>query len=531
MLSRFHSGTATAFFLAGAITSMLFAAAGAEVPAPVAISVTVAPTLGASNSGRLLVFAKRADPGAAPEKTVDTSPFDPTGTSVLGREVADLSPGHVASLDTDIDSFPAPFTTLPPGLYRFQAVLDRNHDYNYSGRVPGDLESTIVEATLPGPVPMLVLDHAVPASDPVAPRLARMSAEQRARFEAAEAAVKPIDFVSPALSAFSGRPVHVRGWIALPPGYESGHLRYPTVFAFGGFSSTLSTDRYEAAQMQLWMEDKTAAPMIWVWLDQSCPTGIHEFTDSVNNGPWGRALSSELIPSLEAQYRMDARPSGRFLFGHSSGGWTRVWLQVTYPRLFGGAWPSSPDPTDFHDFVNVDLYRADANLYRDAAGQPVPLFRYQGKVIATAQQFIRLEAVLGSGGQYGSFDWVFSPKGADGLPMPMFDRRSGKVDPAVAAYWTEHYDVASIIAHHWDRLRPDLDGKLHLIVGTEDSFYLDGSAHRLQAVLNGLGAKDQFRFVPGKSHFDILSRGDDQEGLDNDLSWEMYRAARPSQKN
>jgi len=95
------------------------------------------------------------------------------------------------------------------------------------------------------------------------------------------------------------------------------------------------------------MEEKKTPEMIWVMLLQASPTGTHEFADSANNGPWGKALTMELIPYLEKKYRMDARPNGRFLTGHSSGGWAAMWIQVSHPDFFGGTWPTAPDPGDF----------------------------------------------------------------------------------------------------------------------------------------------------------------------------------------
>src|SRR3546814_4636404 len=103
-------------------------------------------------------------------------------------------------------------------------------------------------------------------------------------------------------------------------------------------------------------------PMSWVILDQHIATGTHEFADSANNGPWGAALTTEAIPALEAKYRMDARPSGRFLNGHSSGGWSTLWLQVAYPKIFGGTWPTAPDASDFHDFTNINIDRKSTRL-------------------------------------------------------------------------------------------------------------------------------------------------------------------------
>ena len=512
--------------LAAATAALLLVAAAA---APVTIPVRLAPGVADHQSGRLLIFAKRVEPGAKPEESIDTSPFSPQSVAIAGREVEDLRTGGSIAVDGETGTFPTAFSALPAGTYRIQAVLDRNHDYNYGGRGEGDLVSDVVEVTLPGAIPAIELKTEIPAFD-IAAQVQNMPSPRREQIAEALAGLKPVDFVSPALSAFWGRPIHMRGWVALPPGYDKGG-KFPTVYSTGGFGSNFGTAQSSAAQMTRMMKDSSAPPMIWVYLDESSATGTHEFADSVNNGPWGKALTEELIPALETRYRMDARASGRFLTGHSSGGWATLWLQVRYPKVFGGTWPTSPDPSDFHDFTNVDLYAATANMYAGADGKPYPLVRDSGQVVASLQEFSRMESVLGAyGGQFASFDWVFSPKGADGRPMPMFDRATGKVDPVVVAYWRDHYDIAFIIERDWARLKPDLDGKIHLTVGTADTFYLDGPAHRLQALLDRLGARSQFRFIPGKTHFDLLERGGDRQALMKDFAWEMYAVARPGSK-
>jgi hypothetical protein len=142
-----------------------------------------------------------------------------------------------------------------------------------------------------------------------------------------------------------------------------------------------------------------------------------------------------------------------------------------------------------------------------------------------------MEQVLGPyGGQMASFEWVFSPRGKDGRPEQMFDRATGDVDPAVVAYWHDHYDIAYRLQQNWPALKPDLDGKIHLYVGTADTFYLDGAAHRLKAELDGLQAHTDFRFIPGRTHFDLYKIDDDPYGLLKQISWDMYAVARPGSK-
>jgi hypothetical protein len=270
-------------------------------------------------------------------------------------------------------------------------------------------------------------------------------------------------------------------------------------------------------------------PMIWIFLDESLPTGTHEFADSVNNGPWGQALTAEFIPWIEAKYRMDAKSTGRFLQGHSSGGWATLQLQVNYPAIFGGTWSTSPDPSDFHDFSAIDLYAPHANVYHRPDGTPWPIVRDHQQVIATFEEFGHQEAVLGPyGGQVASFEWVFSPRGTDGRPLPMFDRTTGDVHPEVVAYWHDHYDLAHLVEANWATRGRDLKGKIHLVVGTADTFYLDGAAHKFEAVLNRLNGEPHFTYRDNRTHFDLYEENGDRLAMMDEISEQMYAVARPA---
>jgi hypothetical protein len=483
-------------------------------------------------SGRLLLFATEATAARKAARngkvdSVDADPLYPMRTAVASREVSRLAPRQSVTIDTDNQAFPKSFSSLPPGDYLLQAVLDLDHNYNYSGRSAGDLVSPVISVHLPAITPstlrlVRVQSEPYPWQMTSAPDLQAAAPDARAH-------TKPIDMISPVLSAFWGRPIHLRGWVLTPPGYAtSGSTRFPTVYYTHGFGGSEERLINTVVGVHLAMTKGEMPPMIWVFLDESGPTGTHEFADSVNNGPWGKALTSELIPALESQYRMDAGASGRLLTGHSSGGWATLWLQVNYPKLFGGTWSTSPDPVDFHDFSGVDLYAPHANVYLRPDGTPWPLERLHGKVQGTFEDSVRLERVLGAyGGQMSSYEWVFSPRNDDGRPALLFDRDTGAVDPVVAAYWRDHYDIAHFLQQNWSTLKPDLDGKIHVMVGTADTYYLDGAVHKLQAVLEKLHAKADFRYLPGKTHEDLYMQGDDPRALLKQISWEMYAVARP----
>ena len=406
-------------------------------------------------SGRLLIFL---EPGSG-AKSVQANEFHPSATSIAAIEISDLKPGASIDIDTDSLAFPAPFSSLKPGTYEAQAVLDVNHTYAYDGAEPGDLQSEVV--ALPdwtpgtGTEPTFVLSHVVEAR---APRPSPLKPDELA---AAEKATSEVDFISPALTSFSGRETHIRGWIVLPRGYaEHAKAHFPTVYWTHGFGAKLDTIHPFAVSIAARMNAGKMPPMIWIFLDESLPTGTHEFADSVNNGPWGHALTAEFIPWIEAKYRMDAKPSGRFLQGHSSGGWATLQLQVNYPQIFGGTWSTSPDPSDFHDFSGVDLYADHANVYHRPDGTLYPLVRNHQDVVATLEEFGHQERVLGAyGGQMASFDWVFSPRGPDGRPLQMFDRETGDVDPKVVGYWHDHYDLAHIVEANWATRGHDPEGQ------------------------------------------------------------------------
>ena len=486
-----------------------------RVQAPAAVSAPI--------SGRLLIFVKQG----SGDKDVETSEFRPQDTWVAAEEVHDLAPGATVEVDADQLAFPKPFSALPSGNYEAQAVLDVGHIYNYGGRTPQDWVSPVIaiQSWTPGTgaEPVLTLDHHAEEN----PRRVSMLAAAQAQAKPGVAQLE--EFTSPLLSRFWGHPVTIKAWVILPPGYdEHSSTTYPTAYWTHGFGGDIDGALVSGLGIHARMNDGKMPPMIWVMLDESVPQGTHEFADSVNNGPWGAALTTEFIPHLESKYRMDTRPTSRLLNGHSSGGWATLQLQVNYPNVFGGTWSTSPDPSDFHDFTGPDLYAANANMFHRPDGTPVPIFRDKGKVIATFEQLTHLEDVLGPyGGQIASFDWVFSPKGNDGAPMQMFDHQTGDVHPEIVAYWHDHYDLAHIVESRWAERGGSLKGRIHLFVGTADTFYLDGAAHKFEAVLTRLGADPHFTYIPDRTHFDLYLVDKDPRALFDQIGAEMYAVARP----
>ena len=490
------------------LTAVSCTAAFSFASEPIRFKVSVAPSIVGAEaplSGRLLVFMKKAGK--------DTDGFgveegDPNAVWVTGLEVSNLSPDSPIEFDPDRISFPSTFSSAPAGEYQIFALLDRDHSYTYGGPGSGDVYSQVVKTTMPTAETELMLYKTIP---------------ERKYPENPNA--KIVEFESPMLSAFWGRPIKMQAAIVLPPSYDtSGSRKYPTVYSIHGYTGTHLGALRGAADLVKSMADGKRPEMIYVYLNAHTTTGHHVFADSVNNGPWGTALVKEFIPYLEKQFRMDAKPSGRFLTGHSSGGWSSLWVMITHPDFFAGTWSTSPDPVDFRNFTGPDLTNGN-NAYTNAEGKEFGLVRMNGKDVATLKQFAQREVVLGEyGGQMQSFNAVFSPKGPDGRPMELYDFKTGRIDPFVAKAW-ENYDISRTLRDNWPTLGPKLKGKLHIIVGTADTFHLDESIRLLDAELKKLGSDAQIEYMEGRNHFDLY-----KDGLPERMAWEMYAVARPGSK-
>jgi hypothetical protein len=315
--------------------------------------------------------------------------------------------------------------------------------------------------------------------------------------------VKLVDIESRLLSAFHGRPVHLRAGVVLPKSFtQQPARRYPVTYEIPGFGGD-HRGAFAAAKRNA--TEVAGVEMLYVVLDPACRWGHHVFADSDNNGPCGRALCEELIPFIERTYRGLGQPGARFVTGHSSGGWSSLWLQVAYPDFFGGVWSTAPDPVDFRDFQRVNLYAPGANLFHDEAGKPRPLARSGDKVLFYYKPFSDMETVMGHGGQLGSFEAVFSPRGSGGRPQRLWDRQTGRIDPAVAHAW-ERYDIRLVLERNWPALAPKLKGKLHVYMGNQDNFYLEGATALLKRALTELGSDAVVELFPGRDHRTLMDR-------------------------
>ena len=443
-------------------------------------------------TGRLFVFLSQQ---------TDREPrFGPNWYSpepFFGVEVRSFEPGQTRRVDDSADGFPGPLSTLTPGKYRVQALLDHDFDNPHHARGVGNLYSGVTEMAL----------------DPAKPRTIALVLNQMVKERPFETTrfIQQVVFKSELLSKFHRRKVVDRCAVVLPANYyDNPRKRYPTLYVVPGFGGSHHPSRRYARGAKA---DAGEVDFIRVYLSGRCKWGHHVYADSATNGPRGQSLIEELIPAVDKKYRTIPAATARFVTGHSSGGWSSLWLQVSYPDVFGGVWSTSPDPVDFRDYQQVNLY-ADPplSLYTDAEGGRRPIARRVRKegarVVARPvlwyDSFGRMDDCLGRGGQLRSFEAVFSPAGDDGQPRKLWDRKTGRIDPAVATAW-QKYDIHLVLRRNWKTLGPKLRGKLTIITGELDTYYLEGAVRKLAASLKELGSDAIVEIVPGKDHGTVLT--------------------------
>ncbi len=277
----------------------------------------------------------------------------------FAMDVENWKPGEPLRIDDRAVGFPGSLNEIETGQYAIQAVVRLNRDTHRIGDGEGNAYGPIVHTKLDpkdGGTIALKVDKIV------SPRAFRQSDR-----------IKLIELPSPKLSAFHHRPIKHRAAVILPAELaRADHpAKRPTLYIIPGFGG----DHFMAAAFTSGSRMAAGKDFIRVLLDPDCGTGHHVFANSATNGPRGTALVEEFIPYLEKTLPAIADPRARLLNGHSSGGWSSLWLQVTYPDVFGGTWSTSPDPVDFRDFQQIDIYSSGENMFRDHEGKRRPIAR------------------------------------------------------------------------------------------------------------------------------------------------------------
>jgi len=454
----------------------------------------------------------------------------------LGVDVDQLSPGATAVVDDSTLGYPAvSLKDIREGDYWVQAVINIYETFHLSNghtlKLPPDKGEGQHWQTKPGnlyskpqkihldpkssqTIRISLTEKIPPIQDEVkdVDSLLGWDASNDQHAIADNRWVKHIRLQSDVLTKFYGRPTYIGAVVLVPDGFdEHPDAHYPLIveqdhFARGlpgllAFRTTVPSDNLKGAELFL---AKVGYKLYQDWTSGRVPRVIvmsiqHAtpyFDDSyavnsANVGPYGDAITQELIPYVEKQFRGIAQGWARAVYGGSTGGWESLASQVFYPDFYNGAWVFCPDVVDFRAYVTTNIYE-DKNAYwteTPYVREPRPAMRKaDGALLSTMEEMNRYELVFGthdrSGEQFDIWEAVFSPVGEDGYPKRIFDKRTGQIDHEVAKYWKEHYDLSAIMQRDWKTIGPKLAGKLHLYVGESDTFYLDRAVHLLKDFLD-----------------------------------------------
>lgn len=390
---------------------------------------------------------------------------------------------------------------FPDGTYRVQVLWDQNTTAS-SINAPGNLYSEVMELTLS-------TDQNISLS------LTQSIANRK---KIAHPLLREHSFKSDSLSAWWSKDMQVEFSVLLPRSFESDpSKKYPIIYEVGGYGSrhyrASRIVQRDSAFMAWWNTD--APEVIMVFLDGAGPYGDSYQLDSDNSGPYGFALTQEMAPWIEKEYRAIGTTETRFVEGCSTGGWVSLALQIHYPDFFGGTYSYSPDPVDFHHMQLVNLYEDD-NAFVNRFGNERPSNRTTiGDPIFSIKKEVYYENVQGetgtyatSGEQWGAWNALYSPKGEDGFPAPVFDSQTGEIDSAVVAYW-QRYDLLHHTQNNWETLGPKLEGKLWIWMGDMDNYYLNNALHPFADFLTETSnpkSDAEITFTPMQGHCRLFSR-------------------------
>jgi len=422
------------------------------------------------------------------------------GTQFFGVDFEKLKPGEEVTVNGSVLGYPVnDFKDIPPGEYYVQAVLNKYTEFKRSDghtlwmhndqwegqdwrRSPGNLYSKVQKMTINGSSSATVKFE----TDQVIPPIV-VPADTKW--------VKRIKIKSDVLTKFWGQPIYIGATILLPKGYnENPTKKYPTIYEEGHFSLGAPFRFKDDANNPFYKEWTSDGfpEVIAVTLQHPTPYFDDSYAvNNANNGPYGDAFQNELIPEIEKQFRCIKESYARLLTGGSTGGWESFAVQVFYPDFYGGTWSLYPDPLDFHNVEGINIYEDKNAFYKEFEWYKAPTINTRNHITGdtrlTSQQRNIMELVNGtkgrSGGQLDIWSAVFGPVGDDGYFKPLFDKKTGVIDPSVAQYWKENYDMHYILEKNWSTLGPKLVGKLNVYCGRMDDFFLNFGVYRMEDFL------------------------------------------------
>lgn len=478
--------------------SILFICALTTVAVQAAnIKIKVTPEISTPETGRLFVIFNRS--GEEEPRFYSETP-DALDEAIFAIDLTSVKKGKAISFRQAIGHPYKSLDQLPSGTWHVQALLDSNNiaaDINSEGNLYSDVQTVDIPES--GRFKLsLNLNSLIPAE-----QLPENTSN-----------LHYFKYKSKTLSDFWGTDIYLRAAVLTPPGFDKSIASdIPVVFDVGGYRARytrVSKLMNEPGFDDFWQNPETPKMAI-VFLDGEAPFGDSYQIDSANNGPYGQATWNELMPYLQEQLNIKGHSDRRFITGCSTGGWVSLAVQIYYPELFNGTWSFSADGVDFRYFQLIDLYK-DNNALINEYGNDRPSRRDKdGEITFTMSQENSMENVLGRGnsfvtssGQWGGWNAVYSPKGKDGLPMPIWDTKTGDIHSDIALRW-QKYDLRHYVVENWKDIGSHLSGKLNIWMGDMDNYYLNNAMHLFEDALAELDepkARANFKWRRQKDHCD-----------------------------
>ncbi|MGE0930269.1 hypothetical protein [Peijinzhouia sedimentorum] len=472
-----------------------------------------------AQDGRLVLMLSKDD-SAEPRFQISDGP---STQLAFGIDVENWEPGQKVLVDAEAFGYPIrSLRDIEAGEYHVQALLNRYETYNLKdGRVlklppdkgegqqwnrkPGNFYNTPIKVNVDpnGGRITVNLDQEIPPIE--APKDTKY--------------IKHIKMKSEMLSEWWGRDVYLGANILVPHGFdEHPEAHYPLMIFHGHFPYTFTGFREDPPDPDMQPEfsarfgingyniiqQEEAHNFYKQWtgpnfpryivIEIQHPTPYYDDSyavNSANQGPYGDAITYELIPHIEEMFRGIGEGWSRFLYGGSTGGWEALAVQVKYPDEYGATFAACPDPIDFQAYTQVNIYEDKNAYYLDSQFKktPRPGHRdYLGHVSSTLADMNHRELVLGtkgrSGQQWDIWEATYSPVGEDGYPARLWDKVSGEINPEVAEYWKENYDIGHILRRDWENgLGEKLKGKIHIYCGDMDNYYLNNAVYLVEEFL------------------------------------------------
>jgi hypothetical protein len=256
--------------------------------------------------------------------------------------VNNIKPNDKVVFDDNAVSYPVKLSDAERGAYNAQVVWDKNEGGRSIANSLGNMYNDAINIQL--------TKNTNASFNIVCNNVIKERSFVETQF------VKELKVSSALLTASYKRATTINAAILLPKEYyDQPERKFPVLYWISGYGG----DYHNYSGNNDPSQPIDTTPCIRVFLDGNCPLGHCVYANSDNNGPWGDALTQELIPQVEKIYRTN---KARLLTGHSSGGWTVLWLQTHYPKVFDACWSSSPDPVVFRSFQQVNLYD-DINIF------------------------------------------------------------------------------------------------------------------------------------------------------------------------